>query len=224
MRQKRLKSAGNMFNYFHLFKTEMKKKVLLLFPLLIIFAANNFTFGQTKTNLELFYSLIDSAVISASKQIPSTDKNIKLNLKLGNSYSIFENRIISDFSKEGKKITTLDSLKGNDFVLNFACENANVKYGNMYRNGLFGAFHVPRIATIYGNYIFPFSDAKLHNFMFAINDTVRVDQINTIENNSYPFTKGQVPAEPFLPSLIEPVIAIGATALAVILFFTVRSK
>ncbi len=213
-----------MLNYFHFFKTEKKKLNLILIFILLIFFSGNFAFGQTKTNLELFYSLIDSAVNSASKQIPANDKNIKLNFNLGSIYSIFENRVISDFSKDGKKIVPIDSSKGNDLTLNFACENAVVIYGKMFRDGLFGSFHVPRTVSISGSYIFPFSDAKLHNFNFLINDTVRVDQIKTIENNSYPFTKGQIPAEPFLPSLIEPVIAIGATALAVILFFTVRSK
>jgi hypothetical protein len=212
-----------MRNYLQQFNIQKKKNILILL-LVIIFLPGKFIYCQSKTNLNLFYSLVDSAVISASKYIPSDQKDIKLNLKLGNSYSIFEDRIISDFAGKGKKIVPNDSLKQNDLMLNFVCENANVTYGKMYRDGLFGSFYVPRTVSIAGNYIFPYSDAKLHNFNYSISDTVKVNDIKSIENNSYPFTQGQVPQEPFFPSLIEPVIAIGATALAVILFFTVRSK
>jgi len=202
----------------------MKKKYFKTLFILIVLFITNFSYGQTKTNLNLFYTLVDSAVFSVSKHIPSNKKYIMLNLKLGNLYSIFENKIISDFSEEGKIIVPKDSSKENQFTLNFVCENADVKYGDMYRDGIFGSFHVPRTVSISGNYIFPFSGQELHKFNYSVTDTVRVDQIKTIENSSYPFTHAQLPGEPFLPSLIEPVIAIGATALAVILFFTVRSK
>ncbi len=203
---------------------KLYKKRLNFFFILFIFFSTGLTHSQTKSNLEVFYSLIDSAVASASKQIPADKKDIKLNLSLGNLYSIFENRIISDLSKEGKKIIPADSSKSIALTLNFTCENADVNYGKMYRDGLFGAFHVRRTVSISGNYIFPYLKAKLQNYDFSISDTVKVSEIKTIENNSYPFTKGPIPSQPFLPSLVEPVIAIGAAAIAVILFFTVRSK
>lgn len=51
-----------------------------------------------------------------------------------------------------------------------------------------------------------------------------VSDVKNLENISYPFTQAQLPAEPFLASVYEPVIAVGVTAITVILFFTVRSK
>ena len=55
-------------------------------------------------------------------------------------------------------------------------------------------------------------------------DTISYDNFAFIENNSLPFTNANVPSEPFLPSIIEPVIAITAIAVTIILFFTVRTK
>jgi hypothetical protein len=40
----------------------------------------------------------------------------------------------------------------------------------------------------------------------------------------YNFTKGDVPPEPFFSSLLEPTVAIVTTALAVALFFAIRSN
>jgi hypothetical protein len=61
-------------------------------------------------------------------------------------------------------------------------------------------------------------------FDYAYIDTVSVDDAKAIENPSFPFTQAEIPSEPFFSSLLEPAIAIGSAALAVILFFTIRSK
>ena len=48
--------------------------------------------------------------------------------------------------------------------------------------------------------------------------------IKSLENESFPFTKGAVPPEPFLSGLAEPLIAIGTAAVIIALFFSIRSK
>jgi len=48
--------------------------------------------------------------------------------------------------------------------------------------------------------------------------------VKSLENPNHPFTKGNIPAEPFFESIPEPVLAIGTAATAVILFFILRSK
>jgi len=62
------------------------------------------------------------------------------------------------------------------------------------------------------------------NFKFNYIDTVDANKIKNIEDPAIPFTQAALPAEPFFSSIYEPVIAVGAAALTVILFFTVRSK
>jgi hypothetical protein len=57
-----------------------------------------------------------------------------------------------------------------------------------------------------------------------VTDTIWVKDINTLENESFDFTKGQIPTEPFFLSIWEPVIAIGIAAAVIILFFSIRSQ
>jgi len=53
---------------------------------------------------------------------------------------------------------------------------------------------------------------------------VKVEEIKYLQNESFPFTTGKIPPEPFLSAIAEPLIAIGTAAAVVILFFSVRSK
>ncbi len=60
-------------------------------------------------------------------------------------------------------------------------------------------------------------------FMFG--DTVDRSSIRLIENSGYDFAKATVPDPPdsFIKQIVEPLIIIGSAAIAVFLFFTVRS-
>ena len=103
-------------------------------------------------------------------------------------------------------------------------EDAGLEYGEIDRDGWFGDYYVPRTLFIKGNYLNTSSNKGLQQFFITAIDTVKVEELELLENNSFPFTEGNIPAEPFLSSVWEPIIAIGVAAAAIILFFTVRSK
>ena len=193
-----------------------------LLTFFLILSSNNF--AQNKTNLELFNTQLDSAVSKVINNLPSNVDTINLNLTLGNSYSIFENRIIADFNSMKKQVQLNTGHFSNFTEVNFVIENATVTYGEMFRKSLFGTFYLQRILNLKGSFAILKNATKVHNFNFSTKDTVKVSDINQIENNSYPFTKGKVPSEPFFANLYEPVIAIGTAAVAIYLFFTIRSK
>ncbi len=179
-------------------------------------------FGQTKTNLEIFYSLIDSSTSSLADKIPSNQNEINLNLTLGNAYSIFNNQVISSLTKKKKSI--VDSNDKDALTINYAIDKASVNYGEMFRDGLLGDEKIPRTLELKGNYLIKSNNEIVKTFEYSFADTITVDEVKDVENISYPFTQSDVPAEPFFSNLWEPVIAIGAAAIAVYLFFTVRSK
>ena len=74
-----------------------------------------------------------------------------------------------------------------------------------------------------GNY-FISNQSQVKDFKLTVVDTVNVENVQELENRSYPFTQGELPPEPFFSSLLEPIVAIGAAATVIILFFSVRSK
>lgn len=200
----------------------MQIKFFLLLLSIQIFTFS--LFGQTKTNLGVFYSLTDSLVDQINSEIPSTEKKIFLTLNLGRSYSIFSNSIRDRFIKSGKEILEQVTDESHITKINIVIEGAGVEYGEMFRDGWFGTHYIQRYSAIYGNYFHSFSKSGKKEFEIKNVDTVKVDDLNFLENESFPFTKGTIPSEPFLSGFAEPLIAIGTAAAVIVIFFTVRSE
>ncbi len=177
----------------------------------------------SETNLEAFYSLVDSAANAALAGVPDI-RFVKLNYNFGNIYSVFGNRLIEDFNRGGKKIIVGSNNDSSVTEMNFVIDTAFINYGRFFRKKLFGDFYTTRTIILGGSYSIMKPVAAVKSFSFTLSDTVNADQIQKIENSAFPFTQAPVPAEPFFSTIYEPVIAVGAAALTVILFFTVRSK
>lgn len=175
--------------------------------------------AQKKTNLDVFNELIDSSVTRAVSFIPENVKNIKFELN-NDSFAVFNSEIISAFSNRGYNLAS----ESNSFDIQYFINNAVTSYGEIYREGFLGDYFVPRKIILSGGYNFSGSTIFTKDFNYSYVDTVNVDSIGTIENSVYPFTQAKLPSEPFFSSILEPVIAVGTAALAVILFFTIRSK
>ena len=201
------------------------KKVSFLNKLVAFFLfLSAISLSQTKTNLEVLYSLNDSLVHRIGAEIPNNNIPVELKLNLGDSYSIFSNHIRNEFIKEAYKLVEPAENELNCMRINIVMEKAGVNYGEQERDGWFGDYFMARTIFIRGNYFISNSGKGLEEFHISAIDTVNVENLAQLQNDSFPFTKGEIPAEPFLSSLLEPVIAIGAAAVAVLLFFSVRSK
>jgi hypothetical protein len=180
---------------------------------------------QSIPNLEIFYKLADSIAINTSKNIPQNKKEVKLDLGTGSAYSIFNNRIIEGFQNSGKKVVPgpkYDSMTTAE--VSIIIDGSNVNYAELFQEKLFGGFFAKREITLSGNYIIFSPGVMSHNFNYSSTDTVNLNEVRNLENNALPFTQGKIPPEPLFSSIYEPVIAVGAAALTVILFFTIRSK
>lgn len=197
------------------------QKFLLLF---IVIYPNLDLHSQALTNLDIFYSLTDSLVNTINSEIPKNEKQISLILNLGDQYSLFANTIKDSFIKKGREIIEGPNNKSNIPNVDIVIEGAGVEYGEMFRSGFFSTHYIQRYSTIFGNYMQTDSDKGLQKFEITKIDTIKVEDISSLENPSFPFTHASVPPEPFLSGVAEPIIAIGTAALAVALFFTIRSE
>ena len=199
------------------------KNFIIISILLSFFSGNPDIFCQTRDNLEIFYTLVDSSGENIISNLPGSDKNLNLNLNLGESYSLFANHLMAVFDQAGYKINSAQNTAGK-IAVDYVLDQAKVNYGDIFRSGLFGNYYLPREIRISGNYSIKNNSFVYKEFQYRFMDTVRVDSIKALENSSYLFTQGDVPPEPFFSSLFEPLIAIGTAAVAVLLFFTIRSK
>jgi hypothetical protein len=174
--------------------------------------------------LEIFYNLADSAAVNASKNIPQNKNNVKIDLSTGSAYSVFNNRVMESFQKTGKTVSNASKSDSSVSEISFIIDKTNVSYGELFQQKLFGDYYTEREITLSGNYLLFSPGISTHNFSYSYIDTVNISEIKSIENNALPFTQAKIPSEPLFSSIYEPVIAVGAAAVTVILFFTIRSK
>jgi hypothetical protein len=190
--------------------------------LIIFLIFQPFSLAQIQSNLEKFYSLVDSASILILKDIGNA-KEVNLELNLGNDYTIFANQIRGKLLSNGVKLISDNPPAPNSLTVNFVIDNCFVEYSDSFRDGFFGDFYIERNLKLSGNYLIS-SKLDLTKFELTSIDTINAENYLEIENRSFPFTRGKPPEEPFFSSLLEPILAVGAAAVAVILFFSVRSK
>lgn len=207
-----------------IFKDRQKIRIAripLVFILLLFFSISSF--AQSKTNLEIFYSFTDSISNKISENFDGEFKEVKTKFNLGEEYYIFSNQITSSLQKKGLTILP-ESSPSNCTLINLVIDQTKVEYGEIFRDGMFGELKLERKLRLSGNYTLSGKSIKFFPFSFSSADTIAVGTIKDLESESFPFTKGNIPSEPFLSSLIEPVIVITTAAVSVILFFTIRSK
>ena len=182
---------------------------------------NTAALSQSVSNLERINSLIDSSSYKIVSVIEDTSNSFSFENNIPQDYSTLTSRVISGLNKNGIILGENESDK-----IIYTLSHAGVEYTDLFRDGLFGEYLLERKFDLKGNYVITESDitSQSDTFELTLTDTIRYDNLVLVENNSLPFTKAIPPSEPFVPSIIEPVIAITAIAVTVILFFTVRSK
>lgn len=198
----------------------MKLEIFLL-TLMSIFLFNHQITGQ-KTNFELVDSLMLMSIENIAEN-ESTSEMYLIDFNASNDYLILKSKVISNLQKYGFRLTD-DSV--NNQILNYNLDEVKISYSEIFKDGLFGGYLVKRSAYIKGTYFINKSNILENSkeFYFTLSDSVNLTEISNLENIAYSFTKADLPEEPFFSSTLEPVIAIGTAAVAVYLFFNIRSK
>lgn len=206
---------------YDLFKITGAIKISLRF-LFVLLLFQTSIYSQTISNLDKFYNLIDSASTLLLKDLGDA-KKINLELNFGIDYSVFANQVRGKLLRNEVQLVGDSSDEQNFVRVNFVVDNSFVGYSEPEKDGIFGDFFTERTITLSGNY-FISNKSQVKDFKLTTVDTINVEDVEYVENRSYPFTLGDLPPEPFFSSLLEPIVAIGAAATVIILFFSVRSQ
>jgi hypothetical protein len=114
-----------------------------------------------------------------------------------------------------------------NFQIGITQARMQVNYDDLTRSGFLGQQHVRR--TVSGAVSFQVIKTSTGEVLFggllnrSVPDTVAVDRIPDLESSAAASTHAPLPDENFLDRFVEPFVIIGATGLAVYLFFHVRS-
>jgi hypothetical protein len=188
--------------------------------LILFFTLSGFTFAQPKNNLEIFKDLSDSISTMIINELSYNASSVQINSLSNSELNILYNFIQIGLVKKGINISNAeeDSEK-----LTISFIEAKVHYDNLFKEHFLGKYYINRKIILTGSFLLMKSN-KAFDFTFSALDTVEFEEFRNLENKLYPFTQGNQPETPFFSSIVEPAIAIAASATAIILFFTIRSK
>lgn len=179
----------------------MRRRTLIFLVILVAFNIPALSQGResAKSNLEIFYEIIDSSARQLSTKLEGGEYTIKINTPL--PLNVFEGKLKS-------LLAPVNQTAESNREINYTLEDVSVHYSDLSRDGLFADYTVTRTLKADGYYIY---GRGVNNFSITHTDTVLFDDLSKLENTSLPFTQGERPSEPFFSSLYRPVIILGLT-------------
>lgn len=177
------------------------------------------------TNLRIYQSLVaELADTLASAVAPTDSATVSVRVYPADVVWFLHEPATRPFIVRGFKLSIADTAR---YGAELGALEMRVRYSNLRRKGFFGAHILDRSVTIQG--ALRLVDRRSGNIVITGDrlatyaDVIEVSGIESIEHPALPMTHGSVPAEDFFSGLAEPLIVIGAVAVAVYLLFTVRS-
>ncbi|MDP2038847.1 MAG: hypothetical protein Q8L04_15805 [Ignavibacteria bacterium] len=197
------------------------KRLLSTYCVLILSPV--FLWGQTKTNFEVYFQLIDTSVAKVSESILKNG-SIALSVTGPASLELLKPKVLESFSKLGYK--TANENSADAVKVTYALNQVKVEYANAEKDGFFGDVVAERTVTLSGIVSVSSPDGLVKSFevIESTKDTIAVDEIKNLEDPTILFTQGKTPEVSFFSNLLEPVLVVGTLVTTIILLFTVRGK
>lgn len=200
----------------------MKIKIAALLPFFFFCICLIFPQEQLPpTNKEVLISFLNELSDTLIKNVPP--KTMQLHIFRDSLSDLVESIIVSKLSNFGYRfqLSTCDTCS----ILQIAIENYKINYKRLIRERPTQLI----FRKIEFNVVSLYKEPNLgiapiiYNKIFS--DTITTEFIDYVEREGSPFA-GKKPKEPenFLKKYFEPIIIIGSSALAIFLFFTIRSK
>lgn len=201
-------------------------RIKYIFSLLIVASA---VFSQemekTPTNLEVIRLLAKQIAVEAIKQAQlDTHGNVDLSVFPKETAWYVESSVGEGLQSMGFVVRQDTAAP---LAVAFSLNNARIEYSNVRKDGLFGSKLVDRKIEI--ELTGKFTDRKSGSVVWdsgreqSVVDTIELSELSRVENPTIAITRGTLPREGFFSNLAEPLILLGAIAVAVFLLFNVRS-
>jgi len=195
-----------------------------------VIARENISEPETKTNLEIIQTLIGKFTQSVIKESKlSTTDTIEIKFPQITDAWIVKGAVTSMLINLGYTLFFKnDSLTPKKYQFDIVSYESNIQYDSMFRESIFGEKKLKR--TISARLTIQATNNKTGEVLLSkslnehSSDTVALDEISKYELASSKSTQGEIPAENMLDRFIEPFVIIGATGVAVFLFFHIRTQ
>jgi hypothetical protein len=181
-----------------------------------------------KTNLEIFQIELSSlAAELVQRSGDGLGRSLVVNVRSPDTSWIARNTIVEALTKLNYSVYLSSSAgEGSGAAVDLGIVEMKVRYGDAFRESFLGTRKTERtISTTISANVRNAQNEVL--FVGAVSraykDTVNVGDVAELESSSISFTHGEPPGTEFLEDVLEPIIIVGASAVAIYLFFTVRS-
>lgn len=177
------------------------------------------------TNLEVMRSLAERIGEKVGKLISTHDaETVAVRVLPEETAWYVERSLLAGLLTQNVQLT---SSGHSDMFAEFGLGNLHVAYANIRRDGFLGSKLIDRKVTVLvsakvldqraGNIL------VLKDFREERIDTLQLSELENVENQNLEVTQGVIPGEGFFSNLAEPLVVLGAIAVAVYLLFSVRS-
>ena len=177
------------------------------------------------TNLRIYQLLATSLSDSLATGIPPGDSaRVSVRISPADAAWYLQDAVERPFRQRKCVICAGDSGR---YSAEFGAVSMSVRYTNVRKEGFFGSRVLDRSIVLAAR--MRIVDRMKGTVLTSgerqaeFADTVAVSGIEGLEQASIPATRGSVPPEDFLSGIAEPLVIVGAIAVAIFLLFTVRS-
>lgn len=177
-----------------------------------------------KTNLNLFQEITRNSLSELEDVVTiiGKEKIYKITVEDNTERKeFFVNELKQMFTKVKFVYEISDSV---DYVIKFGNLNLKTVYTDLKARKFLGDEFIKRELNV--NYDFSVSgkDSNSRKINKSYKDEIKADKIEYVENGNYAFLKSVLPEKTFLKKIIVPAVIVAVSAIATILFFSIRSK
>lgn len=197
----------------------------------MIFYISNYSYAADdkqaikQTNLEIIQMLAERIADSIYVSIPTgTSDTVNLSFKPSTDSWIVEHAIIKRLKEYSNLFIKSGDFSNQNLTIDFAISKISIKYKDSFKERFFGTQKENRWVKVELAQKVTFNSEILSigTFVEQYHDTIDIDSINELENQSIPLTRGSLPDGSFIDRILVPTVVLGSVAVIVYLFFTLR--
>jgi hypothetical protein len=177
------------------------------------------------TNLRVYQSLAASLADSLANLLSTADSpRVTVRIAPPDVGWFLQDAVEAPFRARNCVISAGDSAR---YGVEFGAMEMNVQYSNLRRPGIFNSRVLDRMIVLLAR--LRLVDRATGRVLMSgerkavLSDTIGLSQVGRIEHTAVPVTRGTIPPEDFFSGIAEPLVIVGAVAVAIFLLFTVRS-
>lgn len=191
---------------------------------------------KQKTNLEVFEKLVSDAIRELIyKPEINRDKNFVFDItdkkNDNDNITFLKSSLKKVFKEENLKISFTNNVSeiadSNTNIIVLSTGGFKTRYNGFIKNKFLGEKTVKREISSIINYqikTLTLSENPIRTILNNSNDEIAYDDIEMLESSPYKFTKSTIPSLNTIENIFFPLTLVIASAIAVILFFAIRTK